>query len=86
MTSDACETEFPDQHESVAPTVQMHNDTSPLDVSQLPETLPQAEQTRTKMRMVEIVMCAIQYMCPADSSQWSEAQMQIYLEQCGCQK
>lgn len=86
LTSDACETAILNNHESDASTVQMHIDTSPLFMSQLPETLPEDQRTQAEIGMADIMVYGMQHMCPADFSQWSDAVMEIYPEYYGSQR
>lgn len=83
LTADACETAILNNHDTDASTVQMHIDTSPLFVSQLPESLPEAERAQAEMSMADIMVYGMQHMCPNDFQQWSEAVMELHPEYYG---
>ena len=86
LTADACETAILNGHESDASTVQTHIDTSPLFMSQLPETMPEDQRAQAEIGMADIMVYGMQHMCPADFSQWSDAVMEIYPEYYGSQQ
>ena len=86
LTADACETAILNNHETEASTVQMHIDTSPLFLSQIPETLSEAEQAQAQMSMADIMVYGMQHMCPEDFQQWSDAVMELHPEYYGSQQ
>lgn len=84
LTADACETAILNDHDTDASTVQMHIDTSPLFLNQIPESLPEAQRAQAEMSMADIMVYGMQHMCPDDFEQWSEADMELHPEYYGC--
>lgn len=86
LTADACETAILNDHDTDASTVQMHIDTSPLFLNQIPESLPEAQRAQAEMSMADIMVYGMQHMCPDDFEQWSEADMELHPEYYGSQQ
>ncbi|WP_022871061.1 hypothetical protein [Yaniella halotolerans] len=86
LTADACETAILNNHDTDASTVQMHIDTSPLFMNQIPESLPEAEREQAQMSMADIMVYGMQHMCPEDFQQWSDAVQELHPEYYGSQQ